>query len=193
MPWPKVWGHRPFAEESHTHIETDITDLGPYAADPHTHEEADIIDLDKYTQSEADALFLPINEAAILTVNGTYSGKTATVTIDDGDSVFSSLLYQGADFHYDRALADAEATMPGVFMALEAGLGSKLVLREGQICNTGWNWSSGLIYASDVAAGGLLQVGSIPGDTGDQVQIVGWALSAVTIYFKPNLMTLEIL
>ena len=48
-----------YAETGHTHAEADITDLGPYADQSHTHAEADITDLGPYadqshTHAEAD-------------------------------------------------------------------------------------------------------------------------------------------
>jgi hypothetical protein len=124
-----------------------------------------------------------VNDSAVLTVNGTYRGKTATVTVDDASAVFSSALYIAADFNYDRCDADDAGTMPCVVLALEAGAGSKLVLREGQICNTDWNWSTGVIYV-DTTTGGLTQ--TPPSGSGDSVQIVGYAMSADTMYFDPD-------
>lgn len=132
-----------------------------------------------------------VTDDAILTVNGDYYGKVLTVTVDDASTAFGNVLYVAADFHYERAQADSDSTIPAVVMALEAGDGSgKLVLEEGQICNTDWDWSAGLVYVDDDTAGGLTQ--TPPSDTGDQVQAVGWALSADTIYFRPDQTYLEI-
>jgi len=125
----------------------------------------------------------------ILTIDETYSGETMTVTVDDGSSVFGSVLMQGADFNYDRADADDAATAPAYVLALEAGSGSKKVLIRGQVCNTAWNWSAGKVYLSETI-GGITQ--TAPSDSGDQVQILGWALSADTIFFAPNTMILEV-
>lgn len=125
----------------------------------------------------------------ILTVNETYNGKTLTVTVDDASSVFGSVLYQAADFNFDRADADAEATVTILAMALEAGSGSKKVLLTGQICDTDWAWSAGLVYVS-TTIGELTQ--TPPSGSSDIVQIAGWALSADTIFFYPQLVTVEI-
>lgn len=128
-------------------------------------------------------------EEAILTVSGTYQGTTMTVTVDDPSTAFGNTLYCASDFHYERADADFTSTMPCSALALESGSGSKKVLLEGQICNTDWDWSAGLIYVSDTI-GGLIQT-TVSG-SGDQIQIVGWSLSVDVVYFKPNLALAEV-
>ena len=194
MVFPKIWG-KPWAEIDHTHTESDVTDLDKYTqaeVDAKTWTESDITDLDKYSQAEADAKFLPINEDAILTENGTYEGKTATVTVDDASAAFGNCLYLAADFHYERAKADSDSTMPVTALALESGAGSKTVLKRGQICNTSWNWSAGAIYASPDTTGGFTQDPDDFDTTGHQAQIVGYALSADTMWFEPELILIEI-
>jgi len=129
------------------------------------------------------------NYGSIITVSGTYAGETLTVTVDDSSSVVGSILTQAADFNYDRADADAAATAPGYCMALEAGAGSKAVFLRGQICDTAWSWSAGKLYLSGTT-GEMTQ--TKPAGTGDQVQVLGWALSANTIFFDPVTMVVEV-
>jgi hypothetical protein len=112
-----------------------------------------------------------------------------TVVVDDGAAVFGSVLAQAADFHYDLADADTAGQSVGLVMALEAADGSKEVLIEGQICETDWDWDAGLLYLS-ATAGDMTQ--TAPAGAGDQVVVVGWALSADTIYFKPSLVLVEV-
>lgn len=131
-----------------------------------------------------------INYTSILTVNSTYEGTIITVTVDDASAAFSNPLYQADDFHYERCDADDTTSMNCVVLALESGSGSKKVLLEGQICNTSWDWSAGPIYIS-TTTGGLTQ--TAPSGTGDQVQKIGFALSADTIYFRPDATILEII
>jgi len=121
--------------------------------------------------------------STILTINETYDGETLSVTVDDASSVFGRVLFQAADFNYDRSDADAAATMPGFVMALEAGSGTKEVLLKGQICDTDWNWNAGLVYVS-TTIGSLTQ--TAPSGSSDVLQVVGWALSADTILFSPG-------
>ena len=130
-----------------------------------------------------------INYTSILTVNGTYEGMIINVTVDDASVAFGNPLYCADDFNYERCDADTTATMPCVALAVETGAGSKMVLLEGQICNTTWDWSAGPIYIS-LTTGALTQ--TIPSGTGDQVQIVGFALSADTMYFRPDSTVVEI-
>ena len=126
---------------------------------------------------------------AILTTNSGYVGETMTVVVDDAAAVFGSVLMQGADFHYDLADADAAATAPAYAMALVAGAGTNAVLVKGQVCNTAWNWAAGKIYLSETT-GGMTQ--TVVSGTTDQVQILGYALSADTIMFNPNYMVVEV-
>jgi hypothetical protein len=129
------------------------------------------------------------NYGTILTVSGTYIGETMTVVVDDAAAVFGSVLAQGADFNYDLADADSSTTSPAYVMALETSSGTKTVLVRGQICNTDWNWSAGKVYLS-TTSGGMQQ--TVVSGTTDQVQVIGWALSADTIMFSPTYMVVGV-
>ena len=124
-----------------------------------------------------------LTDAGILTVDGTYQGEVITVTVDDASASFGTPLYCAADFHYERTDADDAGTMPCVAVALESGAGSKKVLLRGQLCKTVWTLSAGPIYVS-CTTGYFAQ--SAPAGGGDQVQKVGFALSADTIFFDPD-------
>lgn len=130
-----------------------------------------------------------IDYGSVLTTNNTYVGDFITVTVDDASTVFGSVLYQAADFHFERADADATSTSPVFALALEAGTGSKKVLLRGQVCNTAWNWSAGKVYLS-TTTGGMTQ--TRPSGSGDQVQVLGWALSADTLFFDPVTLVVEV-
>jgi len=130
-----------------------------------------------------------IDFGTVLTDNSTYTGDIITVTVDDASTVFGSVLYQAADFHFERADADATTTSPVFALALEAGTGSKKVLLRGQVCNTAWNWSAGKVYLS-TTTGGITQ--TRPSGSGDQVQVLGWALSADTLFFDPVTLVVEV-
>ena len=127
----------------------------------------------------------------ILTVNESWKGDTITAVVGDSGVTFGHVLYQTGDFSYDRADASAAASMVATIgLALEAGAGSsKKILLEGQICDTDWNWSAGFIYVSETL-GALTQVA--PTTSAAVVQIAGWALSADTMFFKPQLVTVEL-
>lgn len=123
-----------------------------------------------------------IEWGTILTANSTYSGETMSVTVDTNSIGVGALLAQGADFHFDEADANSITSSYNLCLALEAGTGTKKVLLKGQYCNTSWNWSYGPIYASETT--GLLTQ-SLPLTEDAVVAVVGWALSADTIYFSP--------
>jgi hypothetical protein len=120
---------------------------------------------------------------AILTSDGTYTGVTLPATVDTNGVGVGAVLAQGADFHWDEADADAVANCYGLALALESGTGTKLLLLQGQLCHTAWNWSPGLVYLS-TTQGTLTQ--TPPSGTNDVVMVVGFALSADTIYFNPS-------
>ena len=123
-----------------------------------------------------------IDWGTILTTNGAYQGETMSVTVDTNSIGIGCLLAQGADFHFDEADANSITTVYNLCLALESGTGTKKVLLKGQYCNTAWNWAYGPIYVSETT--GLLTQ-SLPVTEDAVVAVVGWALSADTIYFSP--------
>ncbi len=127
--------------------------------------------------------------------NEKYSGTLITRTVDSG--VGSTAIGQCYHVDTDGELIDADAdgatTMPCLGLAVESGTGSKMVLLQGVITLTAWNWTiGGLVYVSTdpTTTTGLTQ--TAPSGTGDLVQIVGVALSADTILVTPNYTMVEI-
>jgi hypothetical protein len=125
-----------------------------------------------------------IDYGSILSSNGTYVGEIMTVTVDDASSAFGKVLCQGADFHYDRADADSSTTAPGFVIALESGSGSKKVLLRGQICSSGWSFAAGKLYLSGTIGD---MTTTPPSGAGQQIQPLGWALSATTVFFSGSI------
>ncbi len=123
-----------------------------------------------------------IDYGPILIIGGTYRGNIMTVTIDDASTIFGNPMYCTNDFNYERANATSVAAMPCRAVALESGTGSKKILLNGQICNTSWNWSNGDIYV-DINVGAFTQTSPVV--SGSQIQVIGYALSADTMYFNP--------
>jgi hypothetical protein len=120
----------------------------------------------------------------------TADGETAFVTVDTNATGFGAALYEASDGNYDEADADAVATMPCVVLALEAGTGTKKVLRKGYIRDDSWTWTPGSGVFVDTTAGALTQ--TAPSGSGDMVQCVGIAESATVLNFFPNWVTVEI-
>ena len=120
-----------------------------------------------------------------LTVNGTFKGITMTATVDTNAVGVGALLAIGTDGNFDEADADAIANCYMLAIATATGTGAKTLLLQGQICNTDWTWDVGLpIYAS-ITQGTLSQ--TIVSGTDDVNVMIGFALSADTIYFNPYL------
>ncbi|MCK4679347.1 MAG: hypothetical protein KAT48_14530 [Bacteroidales bacterium] len=116
---------------------------------------------------------------------GSSSGTIAEGAIDAGVSpVFGSALFVASDGDYELADADAASTMPCIALALGTGTGTQDLLFHGFITNSSWSWTvGGEIYVS-TTAGGLTQ--TAPSGSGDEVQIIGVAISATTILFDPD-------
>ena len=108
------------------------------------------------------------------------------LTIDDA-------IYPSTDGKFFKALADDESTVPvmGLSLTTASTGGAISVLKVGQYRDDSWTWTpGGLLYLSPSVAGGLTQ--TRPSASGDQVQIVGYAISATVIYFNPDYTYIEI-
>jgi hypothetical protein len=136
------------------------------------------------------------------TTNGDWSGWAETVTVDVNSVGIGAILYEASDGHFEEADADASTTMPGTAIALEAGTGSKLVLRVGYLYLTTWpgvsTWTKSggmadMIFVS-TTQGQMVAASGKPTGTGDQIQCVGQIHSANVIFFcgAQNLNVIEL-
>lgn len=143
---------------------------------------------------------LDLNEHEILvdTTPGsdhTGSGMKGNFTNGNGVSVaFGDVCFMALDGALEFADADATTTMPGLYMALETitteTSGEWMIM--GVVRDDTWNWTvgpgtSGLIYVSTTATTGNTLTQTAPSGSGDQVQIVGTAISADVMMFNPSL------
>jgi len=128
--------------------------------------------------------------------DGTYDGNVITRTITAGTT---NAYGQAYHVHTDGTLVESDAdvasaaSMPVFCLGLAAATGAQLCLTYGTITETDWDWAvGGLIYAGDNPATttGLTQ--TAPATTGDQVQVLGVALTADTIFFNPSLVLVEV-
>jgi hypothetical protein len=120
------------------------------------------------------------------------SGLTTTLNTGTTGFTIGQVAYIDSTGDAVPADADASTTMPVVAMATGtiSGSSSGSFLLKGFVRDDTWAWNpGGLIYAS-TTAGGLTQ--TAPSGTGDQVQIVGWAISADVMFFDPQLVTAEV-
>ncbi|UTW61481.1 hypothetical protein KFE98_15900 [bacterium SCSIO 12741] len=118
------------------------------------------------------------------------NGITSTATVDGSTSGVVRALYIKSNGNYDLSDADATSTMPCVALAVETGTGSKKILHYGFATNSSWSWTvGGMIYVS-TTTGELTQ--TAPSGSGDQVQVVGYATSATTLFFNPSYVVIEV-
>jgi len=120
----------------------------------------------------------------------TVSGITSTFTAGE-NLVFGSFCYIKSDGKMWRADADATATMPIVAMAtaIIAADAEGIFLMLGSARDDTWALTitggmANIIYAS-LTLGGITS--TMPTGAGDEVQPVGFASTATTIYFNPQL------
>lgn len=118
-----------------------------------------------------------------LTTHGTWDGITARLDVDENTVGFSGALHMDADGNLIDCDADGTTTLPCFGLAIEAGVGSgKLILLQGKIVNTAWNWTIGSVLYISPTVGGL----SATVASGDYYNQVGIAIGADAIYFDPQ-------
>ena len=101
-------------------------------------------------------------------------------------------VYMVSDGDVEHADADAATTMPVIALSTEAGVATDTdpFVLQGFVRDDSWAWTvGGEIYAS-TTAGDLTQ--TKPSGTGDQVQILGYAVTADVIYFNPSPVLIEV-
>lgn len=121
-----------------------------------------------------------------------YNGNAGAVAVGD-------VCYMAADGHLEFGDADAVTTAPALYMALGATGAAALGywLMQGIVRNDSWNWTvgpgeAGLIYLSCTGTTGNTLTQTQPAGTGDQVQVIGHALSADVMMFDPSPVLVEV-
>lgn len=126
---------------------------------------------------------------------GSVSGIGVETTSDIiGVVGYGALLYMGADGNYAKASNASVNTMPVIAMALTTttdpvAAQSATVLFNGIAIDETWSWTTGsILYCG--TNGSILS--AAPSSSGNQVQVVGVALSATTIRFDPDYTIVEV-
>jgi len=133
----------------------------------------------------------PLKLVQTLTDDHTCAGITVTLTAGTA-LVLPNACYIGGDGKMELADANAAASMPVVALCCEtiAENSTGEFLLFGLFRDDTWSWTlGGLIYAS-ATPGGLVQVA--PAGAGDQVQVVGKAVTATIILFNPSFELVEV-
>jgi hypothetical protein len=118
-----------------------------------------------------------------------YSGFYVSLTYGTTIALFN-VLYIGSGGTLLLADCSSVSSSPGYFLATEAGSsGSHNVLCIGFAKDNSWAWTpGGPLY---LASSGLMsQV--MPVASGNQVQILGIAISSTLVYFNPTMATAEV-
>lgn len=126
--------------------------------------------------------------------NLTATGIKITLTANEGQA-FGDVCYIDSSGEAALADADAYATASAVFMCLETvttgNPASYLAL--GIARNDTWAWTvGGLIYLSTTGTTGNTLTQTAPTGAGDIVQVLGVATHADRMYFKPELIQIEV-
>jgi len=132
--------------------------------------------------------------------NLTGSGTKGVFTNGNAGTVdFGDVCYMAADGDLEFVDADAETSMPALYMALGtiAAAASGEWMLIGVVRNDSWTWTigpgtSGLIYVSTTGTTSNTLTQTAPSGTGEQVQIVGTAISATVMLFNPSSVLVEV-
>jgi hypothetical protein len=128
----------------------------------------------------------------------TYSGTTATFTAGEALSRGEVVYFKAADSKMWKAVASAEATSRCVAMAAAdiAADATGAFLLRGFLTDNGTFPAytvAGVLYTpEDETATENVPEQTAPDTTGDFVQVIGWAVTANTIYFDPDSTIIEI-
>lgn len=118
--------------------------------------------------------------------------RTGTFTAGEYMDIFH-LCYVDPDGYVYLADAQSSLTMPGLLMAREEvdyEVEGEFFLPGSIIYNFDWEWTPGSYLYASIA--GAIADTTLTG-SGEQVQVVGIAITATTIYFNPDLTVLELL
>lgn len=126
--------------------------------------------------------------------NNTATGLTITLTASENQA-FGDVCYMASDGEATIADADALATADGLFMCLETVTTGNPAsyLMMGVARNDTWAWTvGGLVYLSTTGTTGNTLTQTAPTGAADIVQIIGKATHADRLYFRPELVSIEL-
>lgn len=131
--------------------------------------------------------------ANVLDLTGLKKGSGFRVQVIAGQDVASRrLLYCDADKTWKYADASSEDTMPATVLTLSRIKNGQRgrTLFIGEINSNKWNWTPKQPLYVSTTPGEMTQ--TRPDSTGDQVQVVGLALTETLILFNPNYIIVEV-
>lgn len=118
--------------------------------------------------------------------DNTFRGMTITGRNNSGGVTQWDTVYLNSSSQWVLADANGSGTYPARGMAVASALTgvATIVLTYGTVRNDAWNWTPGGTLYLSTSPGGLTQ--SAPATSGDQVQAVGYALTADIAFFDFN-------
>lgn len=142
---------------------------------------------------EVRGLDLPNAPAASDTGWGIETTDTVGEEVDPGE-----ICYMKADGKYWLADADDVDHMPALVMAMENKTADQAcrLLHIGYFRHDAWDWTLGngeanLLFAH-TTPGAMVQFAAKPAAAGDQVQVVGYVVTADIVFWNPSLELVEI-
>lgn len=142
-----------------------------------------------YSDLDIDGILTPknINISSALNTNLSYCGVIDTSTVGE-NVVFGDVLYlKFSDGKWWKAKADTFTTTPAQRIAIEsisANNSGKLLI-DGFVRNDSWTFTAPQTYLSATTAGSITT--TQPATAGNQIQVVGIAISSTKLHFKPSL------
>lgn len=121
-------------------------------------------------------------------------GMKITLTASENQA-FGDVCYMAADGEATLADADAAATADGLFMCLDTVTTGNPAsyLMIGIARDDTWTWTvGGLVYLSTTGTSGNTLTQTAPSGAADIVQIIGKATHADRLYFRPELVSIEL-
>jgi len=117
-----------------------------------------------------------------------YSGITDSAPVGETVAIGDLLYYDWTDVEWKKAKADAIGTTPAMRIALEVKDNGEtcLMLVEGYIRDdSAFDFGAARVYLNDDTAGTCDD--TAPAESGDQIQLVGIAVSADILWFNPSI------
>ncbi len=126
-----------------------------------------------------------------IVANGEYKGITIERTVGEEVSLGDVVTYEFSSSKYVHADASDSTSVPvRALVTIDSTADSQIeLLTYGVITNSSWSWSAGDIYL-DTTSGTMTQ--TAPTGTGEFVQILGYALTATSIFFDPDKTVIEL-
>jgi hypothetical protein len=121
--------------------------------------------------------------------DGEWCGSYVDSQVDANSIGFGGAMHMDTDSHWINSDADTVAGMPCLGISVEAGTGVRKVLVHGFVKKTAWAWTPGAILFASATVG--LFTHTAPAGVGDQVQSIGIAIDADTIFFNPSTVLVE--